>query len=150
MVIMTRVNIVNRQSLRTRKGYPRLGILFSLYSPGLMQVGAFSCHNVPRPQMGIGSRHKRLIDTSGSATQAKRLDIFRSECQGNCLGSVGRWGLPRQARGAFSARKPLKRAFYRGFRARGSGILTKNDPNCHPPEWQFGAQSGKTRSFWGL
>ena len=41
MVSMTRVNIVNRQSLKTRKGYPRLGILFIFYSPDLIQAGAF-------------------------------------------------------------------------------------------------------------
>ena len=41
MVSMTRVNIVKCHSLKTRKGYPRLGILFSFYSPDLEQAGAF-------------------------------------------------------------------------------------------------------------
>ena len=70
-------------------------------------------------------------DTRGQLPQAKSLYIFRYQKKGNCLGSVGRWGLLKQALRSFSALKPLKWAFYRGFRAGDSGIFAKNDPNCH-------------------
>ena len=59
---------------------------------------------------------------------------------------IDSWGLLKQALRSFSARKPLKWAFYRGFRAGDRGIFVKNDPNCHPSMRQFGAQSGKTDS----
>ena len=72
-------------------------------------------------------------DTRRQLPQVKSRYIFRSEKKGNCLGSVGRWGLLKQALRLFSALKPLKWAFYRGFRAGDSGIFAKNDPNCHSP-----------------
>ena len=85
-------------------------------------------------------------DTRRQLPQVKSPYIFRSDKKGNCLGSVGRWGLLKQTLRSFSALKPLKWAFYRGFRAGDSGIFVKNDPNCHSRRWQFGAQSGKTGS----
>ncbi len=83
-------------------------------------------------------------DTRRQLPQVKIPYIYRSNKKGNCLGSVGRWGLLKQALRSFSALKPLKWAFYRGFRAGDSGIFEKNDPNCHSRRCQFGAQSGKT------
>ena len=116
--------------------------------PDLMQAGAFRVLWLATTADGrVRRRHKRLCDTSGCATQVKTLDIFRSKEKGNCLGSVGRWGLLKQALGAFSALKPLQWPVYRGFRAGDSGIFVKNDPNCHSPRCQFGAQSGKTESL---
>ena len=115
--------------------------------------------SVPRPHSGRGfscpmTGHDRgygSADVVGSDTrrqlpQVKSRYIFRSTKGGNCLGSVGRWVLLKQALRSFSALKPLKWAYYRGFRAGDSGIFEKIDPNCHSWRCQFGAQSGKTDS----
>ena len=88
-------------------------------------------------------------DTRRQLPQVKIPYIYRSNKKGNCLGSVGRWGLVNQALRSFSALKPLKWAFYRGFRAGDSGIFAKNDPNCHSRRCQFRARSGKNDIYDG-
>ena len=56
-------------------------------------------------------------DTRGQLPQVKSRYIFRSIKGGNCLGSVGRWGLLKQQWGAFFAphtpEMPINRDFYR-------------------------------------
>lgn len=47
-----------------------------------------------------------VADTMGRVRHKKHLYIFRAKRQGNCPESVGRWGLLKQAQGAFADRKP--------------------------------------------
>lgn len=95
-------NVTHCHLSRTREGDHRLGLLFTFYSPDLMQAGAF--HVVWYAMTAdvvlsdvFGS------DTRGQLPQVKSRYIFRSEKKGNCLGSVGRWGLLRQQWGALFA-----------------------------------------------
>jgi len=111
-----------------------------------VKVLAFLCP-IAGHDRGYGSADLFGSDTRRQLPQVKSPYIYRSNKKGNCLGSVGRWGLLKQALRSFSALKPLKWAFYRGFRAGDSGIFVKNDPNCHSWRCQFGAQSGKTGSL---
>ena len=109
--------------LCTSPDYHTFKLVSTEHAPTSYRPGLFVSYGWPRPRMGgCGG------DTSGCATQVKTLDIFRSKEKGNCLRSVGRWGLVNQALRSFSALKPLKWAFYRGFRAGDSGIFVKKRP----------------------
>ena len=90
-------------------------------------------------------------DTRGQLPQVKSRYIFRSEKKGNCLGSVGRWGLLRQQWGAlFAPHTPetlINRAFlipqpWNFCKKRPKlplaemtirGPKRKNGTICHPP-----------------
>lgn len=73
-------------------------------------------------------------DTSPCATQVKTIDIFRFAKGGNCLESVGRWGLLRQQWGALFAphtpEMPINRDFYR----RRPWNLCKKRPKLPSPD----------------
>ena len=64
-------------------------------------------------------------NTRRQLPQVKIPYIYRSSKKGNCLGSVGRWGLLKQQRGAFSARKSLKTPVYGDFSRKSVEFLVK-------------------------
>lgn len=76
----------------------------------------FSCRIV-RHDRGYGSADVFGSDTRRQLLQVKSPYIFRFLKGGNCLGSVGRWGLVSQQWGAFFAphtpETPINRTFYR-------------------------------------
>ena len=76
----------------------------------------FSCLMV-RHDRGYGLADVVGSDTRGQLLQVKSRYIFRSIKGGNCLGSVGRWGLLRQQWGALftphTPETPINRDFYR-------------------------------------
>ena len=91
-------------------------IHFKVCSPDLMQAGAF--HVVWYAMTADIVRVDVVAsDTRGQLPQVKSRYIFRSKKKGNCLRSVGRWGLLSPSWGALfvphTPETPINRDFYR-------------------------------------
>lgn len=95
-----------------------------------------------RPSSSI--RMAAVLGCGGSVSKRKNPDIYRSDRGGNCLGSIGRWGLGSGTDKVFSFSRALQSLYLRDFTVLRPWNFDKNAPNCHSSRWQFGAQSGKT------